>query len=162
MALVKTNSQVDALSYFGLALTMRFFVLQLLFLAFSLISSAQSAHFFCENRSFDFGTVPHTQEVRHVFTLASSGTQSLVIGHVQSCCGIKTTLSSTNIPFGKQGQLELVFYPSDYSGKVRKTVYLHTNDPEAKIVSFRITGNVIRPPSGTNILVRPPKPCCGS
>jgi hypothetical protein len=111
---------------------------------------SQSASFVCTNRSYEFGTITSTQQIRQVFTLCSSGSASLAITHIQACCGLTTKLASTNIPPGACATLDLTFIPGSYVGLVRKTVYLHTNDPEARIVAFRLSGTVVRaPPSGT-------------
>ncbi len=118
---------------------------------------APHAKFVCTNNLYEFGTITSAQSVRQVFTLCSSGTTALIISHIQACCGLTLRLASTNIPPGVSVPLEVTFVPRSYVGRVRKTFYLHTNDPEAKIVAFRLCGSVVRLPSVEVVLPTPQK-----
>ena len=123
--------------------------------------AAGRARLVCANRSYDFGTIAFTQTIARVFTLANSGSIPLHIAHVQACCGLTVRLASANIPPDTNTLLEVTFSPGSVAGTVRKTVYLHTNDPEAKIVAFRLSGVVVRQ-TGSVALPAPPKlPCAG-
>lgn len=118
------------------------------------------ARLVCTNRSYDFGAIAATQQVKRIFTLGNSGAIPLNIGHVQACCGLTVRLASTNVPPHTNTLLEVTFSPGSVSGAIRKTVYLHTNDPDAKIAPFRLLGSVVRPP-GAAALPAPPKTPCG-
>jgi len=97
---------------------------------------------------FEVGTVARTQAVERTFLIRNDGGRPLLITHIQACCGLAVALAETNVPPSRETVLRATLKPGQGPGFVRKTIYLHTNDPESKIVALRLMGTVL-PDSGS-------------
>jgi len=83
-----------------------------------------------ENGEWDYGQVKPNEKYTHIFTVRNEGDEELIIERVRASCGcIKTSLSSKNIQPGKSAELKTIFDITGYDGKVKKEVYITSNDP---------------------------------
>ncbi len=95
----------------------------------------------------DMGTIPQ-QVVETNYTVRNSGNSPLKITKVYTSCDCtKATLDRMEIPAGETAQLHVRMDPAvlDLYGKIRRDIYLDSNDPrtpEAKVV-FRV--NIEKP-----------------
>ena len=91
----------------------------------------------------DLGQIKPDKKQTHVFTLKNEGGETLVIERIQATCGCTATiLSEEEILPGKTTQLEVTFNPRGYEGKVSKSVYIYSNDPEIERKKVAITADV--------------------
>ena len=80
---------------------------------------------------WDYGQVKPNEKYTHIFTIRNEGDEELIIERVRASCGcIKTSLSSKNIQPGKSSELKTIFNTTGYDGKVKKEVYITSNDPQ--------------------------------
>jgi uncharacterized membrane protein len=92
---------------------------------------------------FDFGTVAQGKKVDHAFTIINSGDAPLTIGQVSTSCGCTVAeVSSRSIPPGKSSTIKASFDSTNFSGKISKTIYIHTNDPKTPVYNLIIKGNL--------------------
>ena len=79
---------------------------------------------------WDYGQVKPNEKYTHIFTIRNEGDEELIIERVRASCGcIKTSLSSKNIQPGKSAEFKTIFDTTGYDGKVKKEVYITSNDP---------------------------------
>ena len=92
---------------------------------------------------FDFGTVAQGKKVDHSFTIKNSGDAPLTIGQVSTSCGCTVAeVSSRSISPGKSSTIKASFDSKNFSGRISKTIYVHTNDPKTPIYNLTIKGNL--------------------
>ncbi len=99
---------------------------------------------------FDFGTVLQGEKVDHTFVFRNSGTAPLVIDRVKSSCSCTASLlSDKEIPAGGSGSVQAVFDSTRFRGRIHKTLYLYSNDPDRPSVEFLLQGEVVVPLQAT-------------
>ncbi len=77
---------------------------------------------------FDFGEIPDTQPVSHVFTFTNTGKTPLIIAHVRSDCGCTAPQWPKDpVPPGGTGAIEVRFDPTDKEGPQHKPVKITAN-----------------------------------
>ena len=95
---------------------------------------------------YDFGTVLEGVFVTHEFLLSNVGHEPLTITRVRVACGCTTTaLSKTTLAPGESVELEASLDTSYYGGKISKSIYVESNDPENTRLTLRLTGVVTQP-----------------
>ena len=100
---------------------------------------------FFENPDFDFGKVYKGSKVEHVFKLENRGNDTLEIKKVKPSCGCTAVILSNNtILPGKTGEIKSTFNSRSYSGKVKKTITVLSNDPDTPNHKLTISGKVIQ------------------
>lgn len=92
--------------------------------------------------SFDFGTVAQGTAVKHVFKFKNVGTDTLRIEKVKTTCGCTAAESSKIIAPNAEGQISVTYNTGSAVGKASKTVYVFSNDVEAKQRSVSVHGIV--------------------
>jgi len=94
----------------------------------------------------DFGTVSEGEVVEHQFSFENRGQVTLMMGKLTTSCGSCTAaLASANvIPAGGHGRIDVVFQTAGYKGKVRREVYIESNDPQRPRVMLTLVGVVRR------------------
>ena len=98
----------------------------------------------CGKPAYDFGKKPNTASLSHTFLLTNVGQAPLEIKKVRTGCGCVTRrLEKKTLAPGESTGLEIALNLKNRSGKQRRTIYVHTNDPMNKIFRLRITGNVL-------------------
>jgi hypothetical protein len=90
-----------------------------------------------EGRKFDLGTILRGTVVEHKLTVANTGKELLELGEIEASCGCTgTVISRRSIRPGESGTLSIAFNSKNFSGKVHKTVAVHsnaTNEPRLMI-----------------------------
>lgn len=76
----------------------------------------------------DFGIIVQGEKVTHTFTFKNIGNQELIIKDASASCGCTVPkYSTTPIPPGGQGEIEVIFDSNNRSGRQVKTVTVWTN-----------------------------------
>ncbi len=94
----------------------------------------------CVQPSYEFAISNGQSQVEHVFELSNEGDVPLVIEKVHACCGATVKLSLSTIPPATRAVLEVSMDLRGKNGQIRKSIYVHTNDPQCPILSIRLIG----------------------
>jgi hypothetical protein len=130
-----------ALIFFSLILP--FFFLSLLAYSQKLKSSFPNAKIQLSERFWDFGYVPEGIKVSRIFLIKNTGTDTLIISGVRSDCGCThTPLSNSRIAPRQTTELELIFNPQKFFGRIRKGVSIFCNDTSSPSPGFAFTAQV--------------------
>ncbi len=106
-------------------------------------------------KEYHFGRVSNDRSVEHVFEVRNTGSKPLVISRVRSSCGCTAAMMETSvIKPGESGKLRLNFNARRQKGTVKRSVSLHSNDPDAPIVSIAVIAEIVQPGQEDE----PPKP----
>ncbi|MCP4266978.1 MAG: DUF1573 domain-containing protein [Candidatus Brocadiaceae bacterium] len=109
------------------------------------VAPAKSPEIFFEEPDFDFGKVYKGSKVEHVFKLENRGNDTLEIKKVKPSCGCTAVILSNNtILPGETGEIKSTFNSRSYSGKVKKTITVLSNDPDAPNHKLTISGEIIQ------------------
>jgi hypothetical protein len=96
----------------------------------------------CAQPAFEFVLTNGQSHVEHAFALGNEGDAPLVIEKIHACCGASVKLSLKTIPPATNSVLEVSMDLRGKSGQIRKSIYVHTNDPQCPILSIRLIGMV--------------------
>ena len=108
---------------------------------------------YVEEPIYDFGSILEGFAVTHVFIIQNAGNETLVIDQVAASCGCTTTeLATDRLAPGASVELEILIDTAGFGGRISKSIYIYTNDPEYADSSgsdrprftLRVTGEVIR------------------
>ena len=89
---------------------------------------------------WDFGIVKSDEKPTHVFLVKNEGGEDLLINRVRSSCGcLEASISSKKISPGKPAELKATFDTTGYRGKIRKDIYIKSNNPEDKGTEKKIS-----------------------
>lgn len=92
---------------------------------------------------YDFGKIKEGEKVAHIFAFENKGPGNLVIESASSSCGCTVSkYSSSPIPAGKGGNLEVVFDSDGRNGIQTKTVSVRSNS-KTEVVILKITAEVV-------------------
>lgn len=92
---------------------------------------------------YDFGTVEQGQKVTHLFRFHNHGGRDLRVESLKTSCGCTAAvISDTLIPPGGQGTISATFDTSQFLGEKKKTVVVHTNDPERAATTLTLQGEI--------------------
>lgn len=100
-----------------------------------------------ENKAHDFGDIKEEAGLAtYDFKFKNTGNQPLIVNKVTASCGC-TTPKWTKEPIapGKDGYIQVAYNPKNRPNKFNKSVTVYSN-ANPKVVSLRITGNVIPKP----------------
>jgi len=107
------------------------------------------AKYLISEREWDFGLVKPREKPSHVFTISNEGDEDLILESIKASCGcIKTSISNTRIKAGKSAELTTTFNTTGYEGKIKKDIYIKSNDSldENRIITLLIdVGHLARP-----------------
>ena len=157
-------------------LRLPFLFSSMLFMGISLASLAgaeaqgqgSAPHIVCMDSDFDFGRIVDTNRIGHTFHIRNEGEAPLVITKVRTGCGcVEATMRTEPILPHGMAVLDVVFVTTGRVGPQRKSIYIHSNDPETPIQSLVMHGEVVArrttddksvavsyPDSGSNIAKR--------
>ncbi len=84
----------------------------------------------------------------YTFTVKNTGRKPLLIDRVSTSCGCTlATIESEHIPAGESTELLVTFNPKlmkeEIKGKISRTIFIKSNDPENPEVEIKITANVV-------------------
>jgi hypothetical protein len=107
-------------------------------------ASVNNPEIFFENSNFDFGKSYKGDKVEHVYKFENHGKGTLEIKKVKPSCGCTAAVLSNNtILPGEAGEIKATFNTRSYSGKVKKTISVLSNDPNTPNHKLTISGEVI-------------------
>ena len=90
-------------------------------------------------------TLYRGQVVERTVTLKNAGTETLLIGEVQASCGCTGTVASTDrLTPGATGSLKITFNAKSFSGPVKKTITVRSNDPQHPATVIELTAMIIQ------------------
>lgn len=96
-----------------------------------------------EQGTFNFGTIPQGKTVQHNFTIRNSGDAPLQIKQLNASCGCTAAKpSSSLIPPGRSGEIQVTFDSTNFSGHVQKSVTMTTNAGKAPSYTFNLDGKI--------------------
>lgn len=121
------------------------FSLVMVFLfGFSVGTALAAPNLKIDESTYDFGEVYQGEKVLHTFAFENTGDEPLVIDRVRSSCGCTAVLlSAKNLAPGSQGEVQANFDSTRFRGKVQKTIYLYSNDPNQPVMQLHIKGTVL-------------------
>lgn len=90
----------------------------------------------------DFGRVEQGAVVEHAFRLTNEGGSPLVIENLRTACGCAAVASSGEVASGEAAVVEIRCDTGDVFGSQRRTVTVHTNDPERAATVLELQGEV--------------------
>jgi len=94
-----------------------------------------------DKKTYDFGVAGQHESIIHEFGFTNVGEEVLVIEAVKTTCGcIATVASAKEILPGERGVIKADFRTSKRKGKQRKTIHVHSNDPDEPQIELEITG----------------------
>lgn len=91
--------------------------------------------------TFDFGDVMEGAEVSADFMIKNSGKGELRIDQVRPSCGCTAAHFDRSIPPGGEGKITLKLNLKGYSGAIKKTTSVFTNDPQNPRYTLTMQGN---------------------
>jgi len=88
---------------------------------------------------WDFGMVKPNEKPTQIFTIKNEGDEDLLIERVRASCGcVKTSISTKRIKSGKSAELKVTFDTTGYDGKVKKDIFITSNDPQEPEKRMRV------------------------
>lgn len=94
-----------------------------------------------DKKTYDFGVAGQHESIIHEFGFTNVGEEVLVLEAVKTTCGcIATVASAKEILPGQRGAIKADFRTSKRKGKQRKTIQVHSNDPDEPQIELDITG----------------------
>jgi len=94
---------------------------------------------------FDFGPVWDLDVVEHTFKIENAGQAPLQIKHVRSTCGCTAVdAKPQTLAPGASTDIRVRLTVAGLGGKVTKTVYVESNDPQTPNQALTLTGEVSR------------------
>jgi hypothetical protein len=79
----------------------------------------------------DWGAIPATDTVEHIFTVRNAGGAPLNLARVQTSCGCTAAvLDKQVLEPGEETRLKVTFDPRGRNGPQSRTIWIHSNDPK--------------------------------
>ncbi len=95
----------------------------------------------CDQPTYNFGTVPNTTEVEHVFIIRNEGSVTLEIRGVRPSCGCTaTSASKQQIPPGDTAEVRAKLNLRGRQGRQYKTIFVDSNDPRTPTLTLAFEG----------------------
>ena len=97
---------------------------------------------------YDFGDIPY-EKVEYNFSVNNKGRGILEITRISTSCGCtKGTIDKELISSGETANLLVSIDPNlmeeDIAGKIERTVYIKSNDPDNPEIEIELRANIIR------------------
>ena len=112
---------------------------------------------------FDFGTIPNTDPVNHVFQVRNVGRGELEIIGVSTSCGCTTAeVGGRRLAPGEATDLTVTYNPQVHGGETGqflRIVYIQSNDPETPEASLTIRVTVVEPGNSAELSRAPAQAC---
>lgn len=110
----------------------------------------------CDEPKWEFEKVMEGKELSHSFKVKNQGDEVLNLENVRGSCGCTAAKPVSKVlQPGEETEIKTTFNSTGRTGKQTKYVYVHSNDPETKILKLTITGEVEKKPA-PRIILRPP------
>jgi len=96
-----------------------------------------------EQGTYNFGTIPQGEKVRHSFIIRNSGDAPLQIKKLVADCGCTAVKASTSlVQPGRSAEVAVTFDSASFSGKVQKHILMTTNAGKTPDYTFSMEGNI--------------------
>lgn len=97
---------------------------------------------------YDFGDIPY-ELVEHTFSVKNKGGGVLEITRISTSCGCtKGIIDKELISQGETANLLVTIDPDlmeeDIEGKIERTVYIKSNDPDNSEIEIELRANIVR------------------
>ncbi len=93
--------------------------------------------------SWDLGKISQNQTFTRTLEIYNAGNALLQIKDVRPSCGCTITDISTNEIYPcDSASLEVSFNSGGFEGKIKKKIYISSNDPQQPLVIFKIMAEV--------------------
>lgn len=103
----------------------------------------QAPAIFCEQPSFDFGSLDSTQTATHEYVLVNKGTVPLEITQARPSCGCTVaSISEKTVAPGAETRITAVLNLAGRSGPQHKTITVESNDPKQPQLTLTLQGSV--------------------
>ena len=119
---------------------------------FSKLTSAELINapiFKLNSTTFDIGKMKPATSKDVEFKFINGGGRDLIIRHIRATCGCTAiqqgSTTGTGIKPGESSTIKATFNSGGYKGKVTKTIYVYTNDPENSEAILVLTADVEQP-----------------
>jgi hypothetical protein len=101
--------------------------------------------------TFNFGTIPSSQVVDHVFTITNRGTSDLIIRKVSASCGCTAVRPVKDLVSpGESTAIKVSFNAAGREGSQKKAITVITNDPKRSRTILWINGIVTKSEVGSS------------
>jgi uncharacterized Tic20 family protein len=117
---------------------------------------AGGPHIQLSSEAWDFGTLRRGEHVSHVLTIENAGTEVLRISQIRSSCATCSVVEGykERLQPGESTEVKVTFRAEGKKGRITKTVYIDTDDPDQPRSIFRITG-IVQKSDAPEIIVDP-------
>lgn len=106
-------------------------------------SAPQHPKLIVSPETWEMGKVAGGKIYTQMFWLCNQGKETLKISNIRTSCGCTTTrLSTTEISSASCTSFEATFKSGSFKGKVKKKIYIHSNDPEKEVTLIKITADL--------------------
>jgi hypothetical protein len=110
------------------------------------VDPASRARIHFESDMYDFGSIPRGSTVVHTFTLRNTGEDTLALQPPRPTCGCTTApLSKDKIAPGEQASIKALFNSQKFNGRVKKDIYISSNDPINPYLKISFTATINDP-----------------
>lgn len=107
------------------------------------IQSAKRPRIEVASPEYDFGKITDGDIVSHTFQFSNVGNDTLRIYDVRASCGCTAALLSEQvIAPGKSGEVKTTFNSKGKVGRIKKTIYVNSNDPDKGTVYLHLLAQV--------------------
>lgn len=96
-----------------------------------------------ESLVYDFGEVGPSAKNEGQFKFTNAGEGLLKITKVARCCGVVTRLDKMEYAPGESGTLEVEWNSGPLESTMKKTIVVHSNDPNTPATDLTITAKVV-------------------
>jgi hypothetical protein len=99
----------------------------------------KAPHIQFQEKIYDFGEIEPHNKVKHIFKFKNTGKGPLKITDIKAGCKcVAVTITSKETLPGGSGEIEATLDAGNYSGKISRTIIVHSNDPEEPIVRLKL------------------------
>lgn len=110
--------------------------------------SAAQPRIVCLEPNFDFGRAIGTNDVSHAFKIVNEGDAPLKITRIHVGCGCtEAKVGADTIAPHSFTDLTVQFKTAGRVGPQRKSIYVHSNDPQSPILRLEMGGDIVAPKS---------------
>lgn len=113
-------------------------------------ASPTSGQLALSTTAFDFGTVPNTKAVSHVFEVRNTGRRPVEITEISTSCGCTTAeMAESSLSPGESTALVVTYDPQAHNGatgRFMRVVYIRSTAAQTPEIQLTITVNVVESP----------------
>ncbi len=97
-----------------------------------------------EPRKINLGDIAQGDVISQTLHLDNTGDTPLTIKQVKTSCGCTAAMTTKNLLApGESGEINTTFNSSGFSGKIKKSIYIHSDDKTSPVTEVIMEGRVI-------------------